>query len=152
MTGATWNRNSNGASNMEDRHNDNDRQAGLLTSLATVPACRRRNGDVDWFPAVDASEAGDEYLFEVDLPGLNRESIQVNVDGDVLSIIGERLTLRAGGRCLRAERPAGVFVRRFLLPEDARRGEIHATLRDGVMELRVPKARLTVVALAEGER
>lgn len=135
---------------MEQSRND-DTQRHFLASLAAVPACRHWNGGVDWFPAVDASEAEDEYRFEVDLPGLDRESIQVSVDGDALSITGERPTLKGGGRCLRAERPAGLFIRRFLLPEDVRRGEIHANLRDGVLELRLPKTRPTAVALEEGK-
>ncbi len=47
----------------------------LLASLVSVPACQTAEADTDWFPAVDITGAGPEYLVEVDLPGLTPEQI-----------------------------------------------------------------------------
>lgn len=108
-------------------------------SLNAVPVCRQRVEDTDWFPAVDLSDTGEEYLFEFDLPGLKLEAIQISRDDTALYLNGERKTLRYGGKSLRAERPAGVFVRRLVMPADACGDEIHAILQDGVLELHVPR-------------
>ena len=91
----------------------------FLAALNAVPACQRRVADTDWFPAVDVSDPGEEYLFEFDLPGLKLSDIQISRDDAALYLNGERKTRRCGGESLRAERPAGVFVRRLVLPADA---------------------------------
>ena len=117
----------------------NDDQSPFLASLNAVPVCRRRMADTDWFPAVDVSDTGGEYLFEFDLPGLNLEDIQISRDDAALYLNGERKTMRYGGKSLRAERPAGTFVRRIVLPADACSEEIHAILQNGVLELHVPR-------------
>jgi hypothetical protein len=48
----------------------NDDRSLFLASLNAVPVCKQRVADTDWFPAVDVSETGEEYLIEFDLPGL----------------------------------------------------------------------------------
>jgi HSP20 family protein len=111
-----------------------------MNSLAAVPACQSPDGDTDWFPAVDVTETGQEYVAEVDLPGLKAEEIQLSVDSEGLSICGQRLRRPRDGSRLRIERPSGAFVRQLPLPVDAH-GEIHAILCDGVLELHVPRAR-----------
>ena len=108
-------------------------------SLNAVPACQQRMADTDWFPAVDVSDTGDEYLFEFDFPGLKLEDIQISCDDAALYLNGERKTLRYGGKSLRAERPDGTFARRIVLPADACCDEIHVILQDGVLELHVPR-------------
>ena len=117
----------------------NDDRSSFLATLNTVPVCRRRVADTDWFPAVDVSDQGGEYLFEFDFPGLKLEDIQISRDDAALYLNGERKTLRHSGKNLRAERPAGIFVRRLVLPADACGDEIHAILQDGVLELHVPR-------------
>jgi len=123
---------------MNAQKSNHDRSP-FLASLNTVPVCRRRVADTDWFPAVDVSDTGDEYLFEFDFPGLKLEEIQISRDDTALYLSGERKTLRYGGTSLRAERPAGTFLRRLVLPADACADEIHALLQDGVLELHVPR-------------
>jgi len=111
----------------------------FVASLNAVPACQTREGDTDWFPAVDVTEAGQEYVFEVDLPGLKPEEMQVRADTDGLFISGQRVPRHQGGKRVRVERPSGAFVRKLPWPPDAH-GEIHAIFRDGVLELHVPRA------------
>ena len=111
-------------------------------SLNTLPVCKRRVADTDWFPAVDVSDTGQEYLFEFDLPAVRREEIQISLDGDALLLVGTRLSPRSGRTSLRAERPVGAFVRRLVLPPDSCSDELYATLQEGVLQLHVPKKAL----------
>ena len=108
-------------------------------SLNTVPACKRRVADTDWFPAVDVYDAGSEYLFEFDLPGLKREQIQISMERDALLLVGTRMSPQPGGMSLRVERPVGTFVRRLVLPPDSCGDEIYGILQEGVLKLHVPK-------------
>jgi HSP20 family molecular chaperone IbpA len=108
-------------------------------SLTTAPACKRRVADTDWFPAVDVYDAGNEYLFEFDLPGLKREQIQISMERDALLLVGTRLSPQPGGTSLRVERPVGAFVRRLVLPPDSCSDEIYATLQEGILQLHLPK-------------
>ena len=122
--------------NAKNRQLDLDSYA---ESLNTVPACKRRVADTDWFPAVDVYDAGNEYLFEFDLPGLKREQIQISMERDALLLVGTRMSPQPGGMSLRVERPVGAFVRRLVLPPDSCGDEIYAILQDGVLELHVPR-------------
>ena len=121
-------------------NNVGDKSTLLMTSLMAVPACQRQHGDTDWFPAVDLAETRQEYIFEVDLPGLKPEEIQFDVDSTGISISGKRLPDLEGATRLRIERPTGAFVRQLPLPPDTT-GEVLGCFCDGVLELRIPKTR-----------
>ena len=121
-------------------NNVGDKSTLLMTSLMAVPACQWRDGDSDWFPAVDLAETKQEYVFEVDLPGLKPEEIQLEVDSAGISISGKRVPGPQGARLLRGERPIGAFVRQLPLPPDTT-GEVLGSFCDGVLELRIPKIR-----------
>jgi HSP20 family protein len=118
--------------------NVSDKSTLLLNSLMAVPACQTRDRDTDWFPAVDLVETTQEYVFEVDLPGLKPEEIQFEVDSAGILISGNRLPGPSSVRLLRIERPSGVFLRQLPLPPDTT-GEVLGSFCDGVLELRIPK-------------
>lgn len=118
----------------------NNSRNPFVASLNAVPACQMRDEDTDWFPAVDVTEAGQEYVFEVDLPGLKPEEIQVRADPEGLFISGQRVPRQQGGKRLRVERPSGAFVRQLPWPPNTT-GEILGSSCDGVLELRIPKIR-----------
>ena len=94
-----------------------------------------------WVPRVDIKEETDRFVIFADLPGVDPESIEVQMDKGVLSIKGERSTGAAqeGERYSRVERAHGVFFRRFALPESANPDGISATGRNGVLEIAIPK-------------
>ncbi len=129
--------------------NIRDNKNLFIASLNAVPACQRRDADTDWFPAVDVTETEQEYVFDVDLPGLMPEEVQLEVDTEAISISGKRLPNSQGGRWLRAERASGAFIRRLPLPPDTT-GEIYGSFACGVMELRVLKARPAIKKLPSG--
>ena len=68
-----------------------------------VPAGSRGDVDIDWFSAVDVTEARQEYVFKVDLPVLKPEEIQVSVDSDGLSIGEQPVPKRQSGKTVQVE-------------------------------------------------
>jgi HSP20 family protein len=92
----------------------------------------------DWIPAADVYEDEREYLLALDLPGIDREALDVSLDDGRLVIRGERKAAE-GLHARRAERPQGRFVRTFSLPDAVERGAISADYKDGVLLLHLPK-------------
>jgi HSP20 family protein len=92
--------------------------------------------------AVDVKELPNAYVFIADMPGLKSSDIKVQVENDnVLTISGERKREEPseGTNYLQLERPAGKFLRKFTLPQNADLNNISATCSDGVLSLNVPK-------------
>ncbi|HET8557413.1 MAG TPA: Hsp20/alpha crystallin family protein [Gaiellaceae bacterium] len=89
-------------------------------------------------PLVDVHETEEEYLVKVDLPGVNAEDVNVEVNDNVLSISGLRVADETGQAQL-VERPYGSFVRTLTLPQGVDDDSIEAHYQDGVLELRIPK-------------
>ncbi len=92
-------------------------------------------------PAVDVFEEKEAIVLRAELPGVKRDEIDISLDGNVLTLKGERKLEQeeAGKRYHRVEREYGVFVRQFQLPTTADAEKIDAKLADGVLTLRVPK-------------
>ena len=96
----------------------------------------------DWFPAADVYETDAEFTIALDLPGIDREQLDVGLDENSLTIRGERApALPEGANRRRMERPAGRFLRKFTLPEVVDRERIAADYKDGVLRLHLPKRR-----------
>ena len=102
---------------------------------------REEEGEIeraDWIPASDVYEDEREYLLALDLPGIDRDALDVSLDDGRLVIRGERKGAE-GVRARRTERPQGRFVRTFSLPDAVERGSISADYKDGVLLLHLPK-------------
>lgn len=94
----------------------------------------------DWAPAVDIVEGNEAYALLVDVPGVDPEKIDIRMENGVLSIKGERAPDPGQPESSkRAERPRGVFHRRFSLPDAADAERIAAKCRNGVLEISIPK-------------
>jgi HSP20 family molecular chaperone IbpA len=96
-----------------------------------------------WRPAVDISERRDAYRVTVEIPGIKVGEVGITLANGLLTIQGERHAAReaAGEKMHRSERGYGVFRRSLALPSshvDADKTE--ASVRDGVLEILVPKA------------
>jgi HSP20 family protein len=105
-----------------------------------------------WSPAVDVVETADAFVIHAELPGVRREDIRLEVHGHDLELAGTRRGLAAGESFLRLERSYGSFKRSFRLPTAVLGDRIEATLRQGVLEVRLPKRSPTVpVTHAEPE-
>ncbi len=95
-----------------------------------------------WYPAVDVLEGKDAYLIRAELPGMKREDIKVEVKDGTLVLSGERKSDKPaeGVEYRHVERVAAKFWRSFSLNETAKQDGIEATYKDGILEIRVPKA------------
>ncbi|GFP86334.1 17.4 kDa class i heat shock protein [Phtheirospermum japonicum] len=94
------------------------------------------NARIDW------KETPEAHVFRVDVPGLKKEEVKVEVeDGSILQISGERSKEQEekSDTWHRVERSSGKFLRRFRLPENAKLGEVKAAMENGVLTVTVPK-------------
>lgn len=95
-----------------------------------------------WVPPVDIYETENhEVVIKVELPDVRKEDIKVTFENDVLTIAGERKPDEAVAReqFSRLERRYGSFSRAFTLPDTVEASAIHATYRDGLLTIRLPR-------------
>jgi HSP20 family protein len=95
---------------------------------------------VAWSPKIDVLERDNRLVTRVDLPGLKREDVSVEVTDGHLALSGERKheTEEKKDNVYRSEREYGSFYRAVPLPEGVNVDEIKATFADGVLEVSVP--------------
>ena len=95
-----------------------------------------------WVPSSDISETEDHIKIHLDLPGLNRENLDIQLTGNnTLTIRGERKFEEVDKmKYHRVERFYGTFARSFVLPTNVEADKISATFKDGVLEVVLPKA------------
>ena len=96
--------------------------------------------DGSWTPPVDIHEREEAVVLFLDLPGVKKEDIELQVDATGLVLQGTRFR-HPGGRDLRLERPVGRFRRSFRIGVPIEPGGTQASYRDGVLEITVPKAQ-----------
>jgi HSP20 family protein len=88
---------------------------------------------------VDLLRDGDRYLLNADLPGVDPGSIDIDLDGNLLTIRAERTgALHDGAKWITQERPAGSYYRQFTLGEGIATESISATYDNGVLSLIIP--------------
>ena len=93
-----------------------------------------------WTPSLSVWEAEKELVLCLDLPGVRREALTVQIEGNLLTVSGEREALSyEGARLSWSERPQGAFRRTVLLPQVARHAEPFAQVKDGQLEIRIPR-------------
>jgi HSP20 family protein len=95
----------------------------------------------DFTPTCDVFEEGNEVVVKSDLPGLNKEDVNVKLVDNNLVISGERRTEEKIERkdFMRLERSHGSFSRTVGLPEGIDAEHVKASFKDGVLEVRIPK-------------
>ena len=109
--------------------------AGRLEEPAVV-------GSGTWTPLADAYETPEAFVVLLELPGIDEDDVEVQVDGDTLTVKGQRRGHRLRpDRFHRMERSHGPFSRSLQLSEDVDADRVNAQLRDGVLRLELPKAR-----------
>jgi HSP20 family protein len=96
-----------------------------------------------WTPAVEISETDDELMITAELPGIDADQVHVMLDGDVLTIRGEKVDERSEGdenaQYYLVERSYGVFQRSFTLPSTVDPESIVAEYNNGVLRIRLRK-------------
>jgi HSP20 family protein len=92
-----------------------------------------------WTPLVDVEVSDDAWVFEVDLPGEQREDVQIEVDGQVLAISGEIKERERAGVLRHRMRRTGSFSYQATLPAGVDPDRIEAKFDNGVLTVRVPR-------------
>lgn len=95
----------------------------------------------NWTPAVDITEDDASYNLHVDLPGIDKKNIHLNLKDNMLTISGEREYNKKDNKdaYYRSERGYGKFSRCFHLPEEVNDEKISASFKNGVLNITVPK-------------
>jgi len=107
--------------------------AGRLEEPAVV-------GSATWTPLADAYETPEAFVVLLELPGIDENDVEVHVDGDTLTVKGQRRALgQRPDRFHRMERSHGPFLRSFQLSEEVDPDRVSAQLREGVLRLELPK-------------
>ncbi|WP_028637476.1 Hsp20/alpha crystallin family protein [Nocardioides sp. URHA0032] len=112
-------------------------------------------------PAVmpmDAWREGERFVIEFDLPGVAKDSIDLDVERNVLTVRAERVARNGDWEALASERPKGVFSRQLVLGDNLDLDRIEAEYADGVLRLVVPVAerakprKIEIGGLSEPDR
>lgn len=98
-----------------------------------------------WSPRIELSESKEHYKVKADLPGLNKEDIDISFNEKTLTITGERkeVTEEEGTNFYKKEINYGSFKKQIFLSEDINSENITASYNNGVLELVIPKSEKT---------
>jgi HSP20 family protein len=98
--------------------------------------------DIVWAPRVDISETSDDIVVRAELPGVNPESINVDLTNNTLTIQGEKKKddTAEGENFYRVERIYGKFMRSFSLPQRVKADAVKARYSNGILLVTIPKA------------
>ena len=111
----------------------------LFDSLVGHPATTDGRG---WAPPVDMYATKDDLVLTLELPGVSEKDVTVTITGDLLTVKGERRFEQQMKEqdLLHVERTFGKFERLIQLPMAVQSDRVKASYRDGVLEIRLPKA------------
>ncbi len=126
---ATW----NPLAEMEDLYD----RMGQLMHAAWHDG--RRPFDPAWPPVADLQQTADAIVVEIDLPGVTKDEISVELSGDELVVTGD-LKEGADGRPKRRIRRSGHFEHRMVLPAQVEADQATASLADGVLTVTMPRS------------
>jgi HSP20 family protein len=122
------------------------REMEALLNTYTIPAKRKAtaedNGPFetgDWAPVVDILETDNEFVLKVELPGVEKDDVQVVIDNRILTVKGEKKNDDQEKKIHRTECRYGSFVRHFTLPQDVDVDKVEATCKNGVLSLTLTK-------------
>jgi HSP20 family protein len=89
---------------------------------------------------MDAWREGEEFIVEFDLPGVTEDSLNLDIERNVLTVRAERPGLNQDREMVSAERPRGVFSRQLFLGDNLDADRIQASYHNGVLRLSIPVA------------
>lgn len=94
-----------------------------------------------WSPAIDIYDEKDELIVKADLPGLTKDDIEVTIEGNILTLKGEKKHEEKTKEkdYVREERFYGAFHRAIALPTSVDADKVKAAYKNGVLELTLPK-------------
>lgn len=113
----------------------------LFGTFFETPGNGASRGRSHWVPAMDLVEESEHFVLRADLPGLDEDDVKVEVEGDALTLSGERKVEHRDEKegYFRLERSTGAFRRTLQLPAGVEPEGIEASFDRGVLEVRIPK-------------
>jgi len=127
-----------------DPFRDLDRFAQQVLGTAARPAVM----------PMDAWREGDAFFVEFDLPGIDRDSLDLDIERNVVTVRAERAAVDPNREMLATERPRGVFSRQLVLGENLDTDRIEASYQEGVLKLHIPvaeKAKPRKITIGRGD-
>ncbi len=104
-----------------------------------------KGGERDWCPPIDVVETGDAVHVDVELPGIDPDSVEVTLAGHMLTITAPISSAKQEGQVRRRERPRGRFKRSIPLPVSVNPEEVNAESRHGLLSIRIAKTETAKV-------
>jgi HSP20 family protein len=119
---------------------------GLFDRFLDLRPLHRFGEEEEWMPAVDLSETAKEIIVYAEIPGVEAKNIDVKLQGNVLTIKGERLREHEekDENFHRIERSYGSFFRSLRLPSEVEAGKIRVSYEKGVLRITIPKGKKEV--------
>ncbi|MEA3431403.1 MAG: Hsp20/alpha crystallin family protein [candidate division WOR-3 bacterium] len=107
--------------------------------------------EVEWVPAVDLVEKKEYFLLRTEIPGIKKEDLDISVTDDSITIKGEvkKEKEEKGETYYLAERCCGSFGRCVKLPQEIDPSKVEATLKNGILELKLPKKEVRKAKVVE---
>ncbi len=107
-----------------------------------VPGFFGADAPTAWFPPVDIHEEEDRVVLKAEVPGVNKDDIDIRIEGGTITLRGEKKQEKevASQKAFRFERFYGSFARSFVLPTSIHADSIKATYKNGVLEVVLPKS------------
>jgi len=114
---------------------------GFMASLPGMMSQMNQHMGIDAMPLMDMEEKNNAYIVQVDMPGLDKNKIDITVRGEILTIQGQRETVNQeqSGSFYTQERSYGSFSRSLRLPGPVDETNIQAEYKNGVLEITLPK-------------
>ena len=116
----------------------------IINSVEEQTAEVKNETVVDFVPKINIRESEETYHIEVELPGVKKENTEIQIDGEILTISGERLIKDdvQDEEYRKVESNYGKFSRAFTLPKRVDTSKIEAKFELGVLEVDIPKKEL----------
>lgn len=115
------------------------RFSDIMDEFFSDAVATRRNS---FAPSIDISETEQEYVIDVEIPGMDKKDIDLNVENNTLTISGERKFEKKedNKQYHRVESHYGSFSRSFTLPENVDTETVHASYKNGILTITVKKS------------
>ena len=124
-----------------DRWSNLRSELDSLLDLPFVANSQRQDLFSGWSPALDLYQNNDNIVAVLELAGMRKEDIEISLHDGTLTISGERKRSSSNGeKAERTERYVGSFRRSISLPVQVDANKVHATYRDGILTVTMPKA------------
>ncbi|MDX9834389.1 MAG: Hsp20/alpha crystallin family protein [Desulfobulbus sp.] len=117
-----------------------EQELKIQEKKAACPAGETTSNETCFAPQVDIFESEQEVTVVADLPGVTPEGVDLSLEDSILTIRGQRAPSAQTGRVILEEYESGHYLRRFTVAETIDQDRIEASLIDGVLRVRLPKA------------